>query len=89
MRQQVADRHGEIVIRIEEPGRRRDDAVPVGVGIVRERDAIAILQLDEPRHRVRARAVHADPAVVIDRHERERRIDRRVDDGDVETVDRD
>ena len=42
---------------------------------------IPILEADQPRHRVRAGAVHADLAVVIDRHEREGRIDRRVDHG--------
>ena len=57
------------------------------VRVVGEGDAILVLEPDEPGHRVRAGAVHADLAVVIDRHEREGRIDRRVDDGDVEPVD--
>ena len=38
-------------------------------------------------HRVGAGAVHADLAVVIDRHEGEGRVDRRVHDGDVQAVD--
>ena len=46
-----------------------------------------VLQRDQAGHRVRARAVHADLAVVIDGHERERRVDLAVDDLDVETVD--
>ena len=70
------------------PARRRDDAVPVGVGVVGERDPVAVLEADEPGHRVGARAVHADLAVVVDRHEREGRIDLRIDDRDVEAVDR-
>ena len=40
-----------------------------------------------PRHRVRTRTIHADFAVVIDGHERKRRIELRVDDVDVEIVD--
>ena len=38
MRQQETDRHGEVVVGIEKSGRRRDDAVPVGIGIVGEGD---------------------------------------------------
>ena len=45
-----------------------------------------ILQRDEARHRVRARTVHPDLAVVVHRHERERGIDRRIDDRDVQLV---
>ena len=44
------------------------------------------LELHQPRHRVRAGAIHADFAVVIDRHERELRIELRIDDGDVQAV---
>ena len=76
MREQIADGHGEVVIGVHQARRGRDDAVPVRVRIVGEGDAILVLQSDQPRHRVRAGAVHADHAVVIDRHEREGRIDR-------------
>src|SRR3954469_23659636 len=31
MREQIADRHSQIVIRIQQPRGRRDDAVPIGV----------------------------------------------------------
>ena len=87
MREQVADGDRQVVVRVHQPRGGRHDAVAVRVGIVGERDAEAILQLDQARHRVRARAVHADLAVVIHGHERERRIDRGIDDGDVEPVD--
>ena len=88
VRQQVPDRDRQIMIGVHQPGRRRDDAVPVRVRIVGEGDPIPVLQADEPRHRIGARAVHADLAVVIDGHEREGRIDHRVHDRDVEPVDR-
>ena len=88
MRQQIADRHGQIVVGIHQPGGRRDDAVPVGVRIVGEGDVILVLEPDQPGHRVGAGAVHADLAVVIDRHERKGRIDLRIDDRDVQAVDR-
>ena len=87
MREQVADGHGQVVVGVHQPGRGRDDAVPVRVGVVGEGDAVLILEADEPGHRVGAGAVHADLAVVIDRHEREGRIDLRVHDIDVQTVD--
>ena len=41
---------------------------------------------DQRRHRVRRRAVHADLAVPVERHEPPRRVDERVDDGEVEAV---
>jgi hypothetical protein len=81
MRQQVKDRHRQIMVRVDQPGRRRDDAMPIGVGIVSEGDLIAILEPHKPGHRVRARAIHADLAVVVEGHEREGRIDLWVDYG--------
>ena len=48
---------------------------------------VLILEADESGHRVRAGTVHADLAVVIDGHEREGRIDLRVHDLDIQTVD--
>ena len=86
MREQITDRDREIVIRVHEPGGRRHDPVPVGVRVVREREPIAVLQRNEPRHRVRARAVHPDLTIVIDRHEAEGRVDARVHDVDVEPI---
>ena len=85
--EQVADGHGQVVVGVHQPRGARHDAVPVRVGVVGEGDAEPILQPDEPRHGIRAGGVHADLAVVIDRHEREGRIDHRVHDGDVELVD--
>ena len=70
VRQQVADRHGEVVVGVHQPGGGRDDAVAVGVGVVAEGDVEPVLQLHQAGHRVGAGAVHADLAVVIDRHER-------------------
>ena len=87
MRQQIADRHGQVMIRVHQPGRGRDDPVPVGVGVVAEGEVELVLELHQAGHRIRARAVHADLAVVVERHEAERRIDLRVDDGDIQTVD--
>ena len=87
VREQVANRHRQIMIRIHQARRRRDDPVPVGVRIVAEREAVLVFEPDQPGHRIGARAVHADLAVVIHRHERESRIDHRVDDSDVQSVD--
>ena len=87
MREQVADGDGQVVIGIHQPRRRRDDAVPVRVGVVGEGDAVLVLEADEPGHRVGTGTVHADLAVVIDGHEREGRIDLRIHHVDVQTVD--
>ena len=75
MRQQIANGDGQVMIRIHQPRRRRDDAVAIGIGIVAEGDAILVLQADQSGHRVGAGAIHANLAVVIDRHEGEGRID--------------
>jgi hypothetical protein len=48
MRQQIADGHGKVVIRIHQSGRRCYDAVPIRVRVVGECDAILIFQADEP-----------------------------------------
>ena len=61
--------------------------MPVRVRVIGEGDAVLILQANEPGHGVRTGAVHPDDAVVIDRHERERRIEFRIHHGQIELVD--
>ena len=84
--EQVGDARREVVVGVQQPGRRRDDAVAVGVRVVGERDVEAVAHLGQPRHRVRRRAVHPDLAVPVERHEAERRIELVVDDLQVEPV---
>ena len=48
--------------------------MPVRVRIVAPRDVEIVLELHQARHRVRAAAIHADLAVVIERHEAELRV---------------
>src|SRR5207237_34564 len=64
VREEVADGDGQVVVRVQEARGGRDDAVAVGVGIVGEGDFEFVFQFYEPGHRVRARAIHADLAVV-------------------------
>ena len=56
------------------------------VGVAGEGDVEAILQADQPLHRIGRGWVHADLAVPIHRHETEGRIDGLVDDGEVQPV---
>ena len=86
MGQQVANRHGQIMIRVHQACRRRHNAVPVGIGIVAKGHAVMVLQPDQPRHCVRAGAVHAHLAVVIDWHERESRVQLRVNYRDAQSI---
>ena len=64
------------------------NAMPIGVRIVREGDAILILESYQPGHGIRAGGVHADLAIMIDRHERERGVDDRIHDDNVQVIDR-
>ena len=61
--------------------------MPVRIRIVGEGDVILILKVHQTCHRIRTRRVHAYLAVVIDRHERESRIDYWVHDDDVQMID--
>ena len=63
-----------------------DNPVPVMVGVAGKGDLEAILQVDQPLHRIGRGRVHADLAVPIDRHETEGRIDGLVDDREVQPV---
>ena len=86
MGEQVANRDSQVMVGVHEPHRLGDDPVPVGIGVVAEGEVEAVLELDQAGHRIGARAVHANLAVVVERHEPERRIDRRVGDGDIQAV---
>ena len=57
--------------------------MPIGIRIVGEGNLVLILESHKPSHSVRAGGVHADFAVMIDRHERERGVDGRVHNGNV------
>ncbi len=78
---------GEIVVGIQQSQRARHDAMAVCVGVVGEGDIESVLQLHQPGHRVWARAVHANLAVVIEGHETEARVHHRVDNSDIQAVD--
>ena len=86
MGKQVADRDGQVMVRVHQARRLRHDAVPVRSRDRCRRRRRTVLELDQAGHRVGAGAVHADLAVVVDRHEPEGRVDRRVGDGDVQAV---
>ena len=77
--EKILDRYGEIMIRVQQPGAARHNAMAVMIRIAGERHVEAILQRDQRRHRVRGGTVHADLAVPIERHEAERGIDIRID----------
>ena len=59
----------EVGVGVHQPGVRRDDAVPVGVGIVARRDVVLVLVADQAGHGVRRGAVHPDLAVGVEGHE--------------------
>ena len=73
MGEEIEDRRRQDMIGIHQARAARHDAVPVGVGVVAEGDVEAVLETDQGRHRVRRRAVHANLAVPVQRHEAERR----------------
>ncbi len=86
MREQIADRNGQVVIRIHQSRGRHNHAVPVRVGIVRERDLISIFKSRQTGHGIRTGGIHANLAVVIDCHERKGGINFRIHNLDVQSV---
>src|SRR6185295_6310324 len=74
------------MVRVHEARGRGYDAVAVGVAVVSEGHLIRVLEAHESGHRIRARAVRADLAVVIDGHEGEGRVERAVHDREVEAI---
>ena len=79
--EQIRDGGREIMIGVHQAARSGHDPVPVGIGVVGEGDVEFVAHADQPRHGIGRRAIHADLAVPIDRHEPEGRVDRVVDDG--------
>jgi len=51
--EEVVDRHGEVVVRVEKAGGPGHDAVPIGVRVVAECDVEPVAHRDQPRHRER------------------------------------
>ena len=86
MLEQVGDRDRQVVVGRQQARAAGDDAVPVMIGVAGEGDVEAILQPDQPLHRIGRGRIHADLAVPIHGHEAEGRIDRVVDDGQIEPV---
>src|SRR5699024_9164093 len=86
VREQVADGGGEVVVGVHQPAVGGDDAVTVRIRVVAGGDVVLVALLEQRGHRPRARAVHPDPAVVVQGHERPARIDLGVDHGEVEVV---
>ena len=82
--EEVVDGDRKVVVGRQQARASGDDAVPVVVGVAGEGDLEAILQIDQPLHRVGRGWVHANLAVPINRHEAEGRIDLLVDDGEVQ-----
>ena len=86
MREQVVDGDREIMIGRQQSRAPGDDPVPVVIGVARDGEVEAILQTDQPLHRVGRRRVHPDAPVPVHRHEPERRIDGLADDRQVQAV---
>ena len=90
---QVVDGDGEVVVRVHQPAVRRDDAVPVGVGVVARGDVERCgpvrangHPLDQRGHGRRRRAVHPDLLVPVQRHEGPLRVHGGVHHGEVQVV---
>ena len=84
--EQVRDRRGQEVVRVEQSGGRGDHAVSVGVGVVAQCDVELVAQGDQAGHRMRRRRVHPDLAVPVGGHEPELRVDLVVRDRQVQVV---
>ena len=83
---EVEDGDGKVVVGRQQPCALGDDPVPVVVGVAGEGDVEAVLHPDQSLHRIGRGWVHADLAVPIHGHETEGRIDRLVDNREVQPV---
>jgi len=86
MREQILDRNGQVVVRVEQARRTRDDAVAVTIRIVAPSHVEAILESDQGGHRIGRGAIHANLAVMVESHEGEGGVRVGVDERDVELV---
>ncbi len=86
MGQQVTNGHRQIVVGVHQSRGRGDDPMPVGIRVVSKSHAVLILETNKPGHRVRAGTVHANLAVVINRHEGECCVELLVNDADIQFV---
>ena len=84
--EQVGDGRGQVVVGVHQAAVRGDDPVAVRIRVVAGGDVVLVALLQQRRHRPRARAVHADLPVAVQGHEGPLRVDRGVDDGEVEVV---
>src|SRR6266853_4212149 len=74
------------MVRRQQTGASRDDALSIVIVVAGKREVKAIFQADEPLHRVRRRRVRSNASVPVERHETERRIDSFADHREIEAV---
>ncbi len=80
VQEDVENRHCQVVVGVHQAQAARNNAMPVVINIVAKGDIEFVLHRDQICHSIRAGAIHADFAVVIESHERECRVDALVDD---------
>ena len=56
------------------------------IGVAGEGDIVAVLEADQPPHRVSRRRIHANAAIPVQSHEAERRVHHLADRGQIELV---
>ena len=86
--EQVLYRNCQVLVWIHQSGRGRDNSVAVRIRVIAKCELKLVFESHQTRHRVRTGAVHADLAVMVNRHERKRGIDARIDDFNVQSVGR-
>ena len=87
IREKITNGDGEEVIGIHQARGRSDNAMPVHIQVVSEGEAKYIHRVrTRLRHRIGTGTVHANLAVMVHRHERERWIKFRINDLDVQFV---
>src|SRR5580704_7667083 len=74
------------MVRVQQSSGWNDDSMTIRIRIIAKGDIELVLEVDQARHRPRARTIHPDFTVVIDRHETKSVIDLWVYDGDIETI---
>ncbi len=86
MCEEVLNGDCQVMVGIHQTDGRSHDPMAVGIGVVAEGEIEPVFEFDQAGHRIRAGTIHANLAIVVDRHESELRVSLVIYDGDIQSI---